>query len=292
MAGHWRRRILLALAALLGIAVLSAATVVGLTQRTLGRHYDISPAAIVIPTDSASLERGRHLATAITKCTECHGDDLGGTRMALGPVGSFSAVNLTAGRGGVAPLSDADWVRAIRHGVNPKGEPLVFMPSGVFAHLSDADLAAIIAWVRSMPPVDRELPGREIGPVGRVLIATNPGRLVPAAALDHDASPPAAVPAAPTAEYGRYLVRVGGCEYCHGENLKGGIKEGPPGTPASADLTSTGRLAQWNEADFHQALRSGVRPDGTLIDPFMPWKATRLMTDDEITAVWLYLKTF
>jgi hypothetical protein len=84
---------------------------------------------------------------------------------------------------------------------------------------------------------------------------------------------------------------VGGCVYCHGDDLRGGIKEGPPGTPVSVNLTPTGPTAQWSEAEFATALRTGMRPDGTAINPFMPWRLTRLMTDEEITAVWTYLKT-
>jgi hypothetical protein len=78
---------------------------------------------------------------------------------------------------------------------------------------------------------------------------------------------------------------------CHGENLRGGLKLGPPGTPATADLTPSGPTANWSEADFRTALRRGTRPDGTAIDPFMPYRLTRLMTDAEITAIWKYLRS-
>ena len=102
---------------------------------------------------------------------------------------------------------------------------------------------------------------------------------------------PAAIPPGPTPEYGRYLAVSGGCTFCHGDNLKGGLKDGPPGTPLSANLTQAGPLGQWTEADFTKALREGVRPDGSNINPFMPWRLARLMTDEEIAAVWAYLKT-
>jgi cytochrome c553 len=289
MAGTWTRRILIGALAVVGALLLLAAAIVGLTRRTLARRYSVAPEAITIPDDSATFARGQHLASAISKCTDCHGEDLGGVLMEMGPMGTFPAANLTTGRGG-AQRTDADWVRAIRHGVARDGRPLVFMPSGVYAALSAEDLGAIIAWARSVPPVDRELRPLSIGPIGRLLIARNPGRLVAAAGIDHAAAIPAAVPPGPTPEYGRYLTVVGGCTYCHGDNLAGGIQEGPPGTPASADLRPTGPTAAWREEDFAAALHTGQRPDGSTINPFMPWRLTRLMTDEEIQAVWAYLR--
>lgn len=290
MAGTWKRRILIAVAAVLGALLLTAAAITGMSRRTLAHRFEVTAGAVTIPADSASIERGRHLGTAIAKCTDCHGEDLGGTSMEMGPMGVFPAVNLTTGRGG-ATRSDADWVRAIHHGVAADGRGLVFMPSGPYSALSASDLGAIVAWAKSLPPIDRELPALKLGPIGRLLLMMKPARLVPALGIDHSAPLPAEVPPGPTAEYGQYITVVGGCTYCHGDNLAGGIKEGPPGTPASANLRPDGPMANWSEADFVTALRTGARPDGTVINPFMPWRATQLMTDDEIQAVWVYLRS-
>jgi cytochrome c553 len=281
---------MIGIVAFIGALALMAAAIAGLSQRPLGRHFAVTPAAISIPTDSASLERGRHLGEAIAKCPDCHGPDLGGVAMEMGPLGTFPAPNLTTGQGGIE-RSDADWVRAVHHGVASDGRALVFMPSSAYSGLSADDLGAIIAWVKSMPPVDRTLPGRTLGPIGRVILATKPARLVPALAIDHSAPLPAAVPVSATPEYGRYITVVGGCTYCHGDNLAGGIKEGPPGTPPSANLRADGPIASWTEADFRTALRTGKRPDGSAINPFMPWRAAGRMTDEEIAATWAYLRT-
>jgi cytochrome c553 len=285
------RSILRILAALVAIAVLAAGTIWLLSVRRLAARYSVNPAAVTIPTDSAAIARGARLASAIGKCVECHGEQLGGQSMAMGPVGSFTASNLTTGRGGVAPKSDADWVRAIRHGVAADGRPLVFMPSLAYAGFSEADLGAVIAYLKALPPVDNALGPSAIGPIGRLILARNPGKLVAAAVMDHSAPLPAAIAPGPTAEYGGYLAQTGGCTSCHGSDLKGGIHEGPPDVPSSADLTRAGALGNWSEADFRKALREGLRPDGTSINPFMPWRLTRLMTDEEISAVWAYLKT-
>jgi cytochrome c553 len=291
MAGSLTRWGLRGLAFLLVMAVVGAAALWGISDRALGRRFPVTPDTVSVPTDSAAIARGRHLATAIGKCVDCHGEDLSGQVMLMGPVGSFAASNLTRGKGGVGNLSDADLVRAIRHGVAADGRSLVFMPSRAFAALSAPDLASLIAYIRSVAPVDHELPPSSIGPVGRMIIARSPAKLIAAAGLDHAALIPASVSPGPTTEYGAYLSVIGGCTSCHGSGLKGGLQEGPPGTPPSRDLTSSGELAHWSEADFRRALREGVRPDGSGINPFMPWRLTRLMTDEEISAVWAYLKT-
>jgi mono/diheme cytochrome c family protein len=233
--------------ALIVIVALTAISI--MSKRVLANRFEVTPGVVNVPTDSASIERGQHLATAIGKCVECHGEDLGGQSMDLGPMGTFPAANLTTGKGG-RNRTDADWVRAIHHGVGEGGRPLVFMPALPFSRFSASDLGAIIAWVKSRPPVDREIPPLKLGPIGRLLLAKQPARLVAALAIDHAAPLPADVTPGPTAEYGAYLAVVGGCTYCHGNNLAGGIKEGPPGTPASANLRPDGPTAQWTEADF------------------------------------------
>jgi cytochrome c553 len=86
-------------------------------------------------------------------------------------------------------------------------------------------------------------------------------------------------------EYGRYLATIGGCRACHGAALAGDAN------PDAPDIT-VGRLAGWSEADFFRSLREGRRPDGTAIDPEkMPWLRSGLMTDDEIRAVWAYMRS-
>lgn len=151
------------------LGLIGATAVYGLSESRMGRRYAVNPPALAIPTDSASVARGEHLARSIAGCTDCHGQDLGGQVViddaALGRV---FAKNLTRGKGGVAgTLRDVDYVRAIRHGLDPDGKPLKVMPSSDYSNLADDDLAAIIAFVKSRPPVDKELPAVTLGPVGR-----------------------------------------------------------------------------------------------------------------------------
>ena len=285
------RRLGIGLGVLVLLLCVAAASLLVAGGRKLARTYAVTPHPPAEPApDSALLARGEHMATAIGKCAACHGDDFGGQVLVDDPaLGRAVSANLTRGRGGVGgDYAMADWDRAVRHGVARDGRGLVIMPSDEFAPMSDADLAALVAYLRQLPPVDRELPRTQLRLVGRALFATNQLPLVPAARMDHDRAPENPVPG-PTAEYGRYLASVGGCTGCHGPTLAGG-PTGEPGAPPAANLTPTG-LGRWTEADFFTALRDGRRPGGAAIAEAMPVRFTRLMTDDEIRAVWAYLQT-
>ncbi|HEX7117913.1 MAG TPA: cytochrome c [Longimicrobiales bacterium] len=290
----WIRRFGVAAAAGIGLLGVAGAGVYGISAVQIGRTYRITPVAIAVPDDSAGRARGRHVAVAIAKCVDCHATDLGGKVLIDDPgFGRFPATNLTSGEGGIgAAYTDEDLVRAIRHGVRPDGTPLVFMPSHELYHLSDADLGALIAYLRSVPPVDRTLPERRIGPVARMLfVAGRLDVLLPAAMIDHDAPRSAPAPPAPTPEYGAYLALAGGCIGCHGTGLSGGPIPGtPPDFPPATNLTPAG-IGEWTEQDFFTALREGRRPDGSAIDPRMPWPYTAQMTDDEIRALWRFLRS-
>jgi cytochrome c553 len=88
-----------------------------------------------------------------------------------------------------------------------------------------------------------------------------------------------------TVQYGQYLATIGGCRSCHGQQLAGDAN------PDAPNIT-VGQLATWKEEDFFRALREGRRPDGSGIDPIkMPWVRSGLMTDDEIRAVWTYMRS-
>ena len=285
------RRIVVGVVAL---AVLAAGAVYAISSYRLSRRYAVRDSVPVILSDSATVERGRHLAFAIAKCADCHGADLGG-RLAIdaGPVGQLIAPNLTRGRGGLGgQLSDAQFVTAIRHGVRTDGRSLRMMPASAFNQMSDADVAAIVAYVRSVPPIDRENSATVIRPLGRLLYVVgqlpilSEAEMVPHSGIVR----PAVVPGV-TVAYGQYLATIGGCTGCHGPGLSGGHVPGtPPSFKPASNLSPTG-IGSWSEGDFFRALREGKRPDGTAIDPFMPVQFTALMTDAEIRALLIYLRT-
>ena len=287
------KRILVGTGVLVLLLVVAVGALYAVTQRRIDQKLTVAGHLVTAPTDSASVQRGRHIATSITKCTECHGADLGGrTFIDVPPVARLQALNLTSGKGGTGAFTDLDWERAIRHGVAPGGRKLLYMPSVEFQYLNDADFGALLAYLKSVPPVDREFPPSTVGPVGRFLLVKGDLPLLNADVIRHDVPPPAAVAVAPTVEYGRYIVDVGGCRGCHGPTLSGGRIPGtPPDFPPAANITPEG-IGHYTEADFFLALREGKRPSGAMLDTIhMPVRATRGMTDDETRAVYAYLKT-
>ena len=257
------------------------------------KQYSIPAEKGDVATDSALVTRGKHLVTAVLDCGGCHGADLGGNVMFdVPPVARLVALNLTRGANGAAArYSYADWERALRHGITPDGRALKFMPAWQFYHLSDDDLRAVVAYVSRVPPVARTLPSTSIMPLGRVLYLTGQVQLLSAERIDHTAPHPTAPVPGATAQYGEYLSIIGGCHECHGEHLSGGHIPGtPPEFKNAANLTPAG-IGHYTETDFIRALREGIRPGGTQIDTLMPVRGTKLMTDDELHALYAYLRT-
>ncbi len=283
-------KFLLAVAA---IVVLAVAGVFAKATLQLGKIRDLPAPRLAVRTDSATIERGRHLATAIFKCVDCHGRDLGGREpfVDAGPLGLINTPNLTTGQGGVIRrYDDALLARAVRHGIRADGSPLLIMPALDYVVASDQDVAAVIAYVRSVPPVDRDHEPSTVRPLGRILYGIGQFPLIDADVVDH-AAPPMEVPVGATVEYGKYLGSVGGCIGCHGPGLSGGkIPGGPPDWKPAANITPAG-LKGWTETDFITALKTGRRPNRTPIDTIMPWRLAGQMDSTEMHAVWLYLQS-
>ncbi len=286
------RWLAIACAAVIFLCVLGAGALWAISARKLRERHPVpGEPPLVLPSDSATIEHGRHLATAVATCVLCHGEDLGGAVYAdEGPLGIIAGPNLTSGRGGVAAsLEPEDWEHAIRHGTRRDGTSLIVMPSEVYVHMSDEDLAAIVAYLRQAPPVDREVPKTRFGPLGRVLLAAGKLPLMTAAktpAIAHPTTPPAS----DTVAFGHYLADISGCHGCHGYGLSGGRVAGPPDLPPASNLTPAG-LGGWSEADFRRVFREGKRPGDAPIHEFMPWRVLGRMSDGELHAVWLYLRS-
>mgnify|MGYP006291927429 CR=1 FL=1 len=286
---EWGTRILLGAVALV---VLATAAVWALSERELRADYGVTVDPVEVPSDSASLARGRHLARSVLVCTDCHGADLGGAvAVESRPVAVFVGPNLTSGEGSVIrDYSVRDWVRAIRHGIGPDGDPLLLMPSSDYYWLGERDLGALIAYLESLDPVDRDPGSTRLGPLGRLFLAVGRLPVREAEEIPHDREPAAAPEPAPTRAYGMYLSRVAGCVGCHGSDLRGGpIPGAPPEIPAAPDITSRA-LQGWSRDGFARALREGVRPDSTPISPFMPWEQYGGLTATEIDALWAFLQ--
>ena len=288
----WVGIVLGSLIGLLVIAFIVLYVIGSAKWNKLHGKYDVPVETMPIPIDQASIARGEHVAT-IHMCQHCHLDNLSGQTAGAPAIAIFSVPNLTSGAGGIgATNTDEDWARAIRHGVGHDGRGLVLMPSAVWYYLDDEDLADLIAYLKSLPPVDNEQPVTDLGPIGRVMLALGqlPPEIIPnVTVIDHDGPRPVAPKPGVTVEYGEYLART--CALCHGSNFNGRtISEGGPKYLAP-NLTQGGELAFWSEEDFMTTLRTGVTPGGKQLKSVMPWKYFGQMTDDELKAVWLYLQS-
>jgi mono/diheme cytochrome c family protein len=226
-------------------------------------------------------------------CRQCHLENLSGQAAGAPVIVTLSVPNLTSGAGGVGGTNtDEDWIRAIRHGVGHDGRGLALMPSSVFYYLSDEDLGALIAYLKSLPPVDKELPTTDLGPLGRVMLTLGqlPPEIGPSVlVIDHDGPRPAVPEPGVTVEYGKYLAKT--CTLCHGENLNGKTVSEGPNVYVALNLTRGGEMQGWTEEQFIATMRTGVTPGGKQLIDFMPWKYFGQMTDDELKAVWMYLQS-
>jgi mono/diheme cytochrome c family protein len=257
-------------------------------QGRLNKVYPTHTPAIAISDDSSSRARGAHLYV-VHGCRDCHGADSKGRVVLDHPLlGRLVARNLTKGAGGLpGDFNDEDWLRTLKHGVNRQGKPLLIMPANETTKISDEDLADIIAFCKSRPPVDNVLPGQHLGPVLLATIGLAEPAFFPAEKFDHSVRPIAHRQPEATAGYGAYLTT--NCTACHQENFRGSPPLAP-GYPAVPDITSEGRVGKWTEEQFMRTLRTGVTPDGHQIDSTrMPWTRTRDFSDTELKAVRAFL---
>lgn len=278
--------LLYAVCLLLAAAVAAVGYVFYASNQRIAATYAVTPPALTVPRgDPAAIERGRYMAQKVSLCIECHGEDLGGKPVAKTPLTSIWGTNLTTGRGGIgATYSDEDFVRAITHGVKKDGRSVIFMPSQDYKFTA-ADAGALIAYIRSLPPVDREVPAPDVGFLARALGVTNKFPLLSAEFIDHQAV--AFVPVADRSEAtvaGDYLISISGCRGCHGPALTG-----DGGMPDASNLTPTG-IGSWTEDQFLVAIREARRPNGSEILPTMP-KIYKQMPEDELRKIFAYLKT-
>jgi len=278
------------LGSLVGLIVVVGVVFNLIGNARLNKKYDFPASNITIPTDAASIEYGKHRAE--TLCEGCHGPDLSGIEkwFNAGPLGTVDSANLTSGNGGAGQeyKTDQDYVNAIRHGIDPEGLP-IFMPAvASTSHLSDEDLGAIIAYVKSVPPVDHKTNGHQFTPLARILLAAGKLGKLPVEAVSHDIHVTAPARGV-SVEYGGYLVETNDCRVCHGPQLNGGPFPDPTITLISPNLTPGGEVGLWTEEQFINTLRTGTAPSGHQLGEHMPWKTYKLMTDDELKAIFMYL---
>jgi mono/diheme cytochrome c family protein len=186
--------------------------------------------------------------------------------------------------------SDEEMVLAIRHAIGPDGRQLAVMPAESFIHFSEEDLNAVIAYLKTVPRTGADTPDPKLAPMGQIMLAAGMfGQIFPAEYIDHDQPFHEMPTISANLEYGEYLSRF--CTSCHGEDLSGKASADPNG-PLAPNLTTGGSMANWNEADFIQTMRTGINPYNYHLDPeFMPWKSFGKFHDEELQAIWIYLQS-
>jgi len=257
------------------VAVLLIVIYAGSEYR-LRQKFDIAAAPIEVPTDSAAIARGRHLLET-RGCEGCHGEGLKGEVFFDQPMlARLVAPNVVRA---IKGYSNPDLARLLRHGVRPNGTGVAVMPSSMFYHLDDADLAGLIAYLRTLPDKGSDtLPATSLRLLARVGLVMGQYRLEPVD-ITHDAprTPNGPDPAA----RGEYLAKST-CSECHGQQL-----EGSEETPALSIV------AGYSQAEFARLMREGVPRDGRKLALMGDVARSRFVhfSDDEIGALYAYLST-
>lgn len=247
------------------------------------------PEAFQVEGTPEQIARGKHITSMF--CVGCHGHNdqpplTGGNDLGAGiafPLGSMISVNLTPA-GPLKDWTDGEILRELREGVDRNGHRLAIMGGQQSRHLSDQDLHAVIAYLRSQEPVVNDTPQPPDNLNMLALFMAGAG-IVPL-------EPPVtgvvtAPPKAPTAEYGAYIVSFSDCRLCHGPLL-----DGVGGSPLVPQKAPSLRVVQgWTTDQFIKTLRTGVDPSGHQLSAVMPWKTIAQMDDDELRALYAYLKS-
>lgn len=266
---------------------------------------DLSRTAV--PDTVGLMARGEYLVRSAAVCGHCHAADprdpdgplSGGTAFRNWRLGTIRAANLTPDSAtGLGAWSEAEIVRAIRTGEDREGHVLApVMPYEWLHGMSTRDALAVARYLKTQEPVSNRVRNR-------------PNLVYRAARLfflgPEDPPRGDAPPRGPTAEYGRYLANhVSLCADCH--TPRGGIRSTPdrdrlfagdasppgafPANPSNLTPDSATGIGRWSEAEFVRTLRTGVDPQGDTLHPFMPWREYRRMTDDDLHAIYRYLRT-
>lgn len=286
--------------------IVLALLIVALSVTTAARQhlkYDAPYPDIKASTDTAVINRGRHLVYSSAHCINCHHQGNADSLIALGqepalsggvvfdlPVGKIYSKNITPDSvTGIGKFTDGEIARALRYGVHPDGTAVFdFMP---FHNTSDEDLTAIISYLRSQKPVTNPVPDHKPNLLGYLVKAFMVKPVGPSGDV------PKAVTPDTTATYGKYLaVNVAECNGCHTKRDISGAFIGEPfagGNDIDGFITpnltpdSSGRIFKWTRQNFIERFRMGkLYPKSP-----MPWNSFKRMTDDELTAIYHYLHT-
>jgi mono/diheme cytochrome c family protein len=295
---------------LLGLGVIGGGGIVTGALMRYDRQREAPMPAIEASDDPAVIERGKYLVWGPGHCAGCHGaiDQLeeyensateipltGGFAFDI-PPGHIVVPNITQDeKTGIGGMSDGEIARALRHGVGRDGTML--FPIMPFRHVADDDLTAIISYLRTVEPVEKQQEPTQLSMLGKILYAyvVEPGG--PTEPVPESVTP------GPTVEYGKYLGEsVANCHGCHtnrdlatgeviGPKLGGGLELEHRGKVFVIPNITQGngsRVNGWEESAFIARVRTG-KPSAP--GSPMPWAPLSKLSDDDLRALWKYLNS-
>ncbi|MBL7960601.1 c-type cytochrome [bacterium] len=278
---------------------------------------------ITIESTPERVERGKYLAYHVALCMDCHShrnweyyagplipgtDGIGGELFSddMGFPGNIYSKNITAASSGIKDWTDADIFHAITTGVTKSGEPLFpLMPYHNYRQADKEDIYAIIAYIKTLKPVENQVKQRSLNFPLNLIVRTIPK---PA---DFKKRPETT----DTIAYGRYMTTLASCGDCHtpqekgepiqGMDFAGGLKFIMPwGTIRTANITpdiETG-IGSWTKEQFIKRFKTFDNDAATQIvlkPPFdeghfntlMPWTQYAGMTEEDLGAIYTFLRT-
>lgn len=279
--GRWLVRILGGLAML---ALIIVGFIYVQSNRIINKRYAFTPYAITAPTDSASIAQGRRLAQV--RCFGCHGDSLQGRNFFDEPmIARIVAPDVPAK---LATMTDAEFAGFLRSGVRKDGTSPFVMPPPGFYHISDADLGALLGYLRSLPVnSNTTFPGNSYRPLGRLGVLLGQFKTA-VATYDTTQERVGQDPAWATARHGEYLARLI-CTECHGMRLTGDSLAAGGESPSP----SLAGAAGYTPEQFVTLMRTGTPREPTRKLGLMAETARGSLThltDDEIAAIYGYLR--
>lgn len=271
-------------------------------QLTYKREFDAPVTGIVASVDSAVIARGAYIVTGQAHCYDCHMPDsltkrglreplIGGYTFET-PFGSIYTPNITPDSAtGIGAWSDEQLAQSLRYNVGHDRKALVgIMP---FNEMSDDDLTAVISYLRTMKPVQHQVPEHDLNMLGKMLMRF---MIAPVQPIVSQLKPDS------TAAYGQYLAySVANCNGCHTRRSASGGYEGDPfaggnewatesGTFRSPNLTpndTAGRIAKWDYEVFQRRFRTGR----LLEESPMPWENYQQISENDLKAIYSFLRT-
>ena len=280
--------------------------ILGVTITVMARQnmkYERPYPSITASADTTVILRGKHLVFGAAHCADCHSKTNADSLLKLGqdvpltggfvfdlPVGKIYSKNITPDKEtGIGNYTDAEMARALRYGVHPDGTAVFdFMP---FHNMTDEDMTAVISYLRAQKPIKNKIPEHDLNLLGNAVKAFMIKPVGP------DGEVPKQMTKDSSAAYGKYLATsIANCSGCHTQRDLSGTFTGEwfaGGNDIEGFITpnittdSSSRMFGWSQRNFVDRFRMGrLIPKSP-----MPWSSFQRMDDEELKAIYAYLKT-